>query len=259
LCGVGGRGRPGTGRPPAFRPPAGPATRYRSVTMTRLAATLVLAVLSAPGRAADPPPCDLAEYYVLLFGGLAVERRPQTAHTWATFVKATPGPDGSRRVESFTISWLPATLKVRPYAVRPEPGRNLTLAETLDFMKTGHHDIALWGPYRIDGRWYGQAAAYKAVLEGGSVQFRTLDRGSRADVNHCVHAVAETDPALLAEVWPVLWYGERITQKLADAAAKVGLLADHGATHDWVVPALGLDYDRDHIHRHHLGERRVAH
>jgi hypothetical protein len=221
----------------------------------------IVALFAAHASTVTPPPesspspavvaCDPARYYILLFGGLAVE----TAHTWATWVKVTPQPDGSQHLESFTISWLPKTLKVRPWAVHPEPGRNLTLDETLDYMKTGSHDLSLWGPYEIRGRWYEQAAAYKATLDSGAVRFRTLDRGEkRPDVNHCVHAVAKTDLALMADVQPVLWYGEPITRKLAESMVRVGVVADPHTTHDWIVSALGLDYDRNHLKRQQVGE-----
>src|SRR5436190_8575965 len=102
--------------------------------------------ISAPACDArtDAPRC-----YVLLFGGQAERLQPQTAHTWATYVCVSPQAGGPARLESFTISWLPVSGKVRPRKLRPEPGRNFGLEETLDLMVTGNHKVSLWGPSEI--------------------------------------------------------------------------------------------------------------
>src|SRR5688500_9295583 len=89
-------------------------------------ATLVLVPAWLPAQ--EPVAGD--EYFVVVFGA----QRPfiktaRHAHSWAAFVRRTP----AGAVESFTISWLPDTGRVRPLAIRPEAGRNYTLEETFRF------------------------------------------------------------------------------------------------------------------------------
>ena len=74
-----------------------------------------LVVAAALGAPADPPP---ARYFFILYGGQSLPFKPRTAHTWATFVKATPDAAGVIGVESFTISWLPAEGEVKPWKLR---------------------------------------------------------------------------------------------------------------------------------------------
>ena len=89
-------------------------------------------------------PCS-ARYYVTLFGGQGDLFRPRTAHTWATFVSTTSTTSGERVLAEDTISWLPATLHVRPWAIRAETGVNLTLQQTFDFMGSHHRKrVVAW-------------------------------------------------------------------------------------------------------------------
>jgi len=192
---------------------------------------------------------------MLLFGGQAEKFRPHTAHTFATFVKSSP-----QGLEQFTISWLPVRLPVRPGKLFPEAGRNYGLHETLDLFNTGKQELALWGPFEIQPSWYCEALAHKQVLDGGGVDFLTLDRGPflrrapvrRPDISHCVHAVTRSNEQLRIASSPILGYGEYITRKVADKIDEVGLLVNPCVTHDWLLPALALE--RYPFHRHHLGE-----
>lgn len=192
----------------------------------------------------EPPPsptADPSRYYILLFGGQGDRFRPRTAHTWSTYVRATTHEDGTVHLDSFTISWLPATLKVRPSHLRPEPGINLTLHETLDHMTTGRHDISLWGPYETDANHYWEAARYKQVLDSGAIRYRVLDgRESRTDVCHCVHAVVRVSMAWDKATDPIVWYGRLITKRVANAMNKTHI-ADTGRSHCWLIQALGID------------------
>ncbi len=214
--------------------------------------TLVLCSLTL-----SPAPCALCEdrCYLVLFGGQAGKVRPRTAHTWATFVKGNP-----QRVESFTISWLPVRLPVRPCRLFPEPGRNYGLHETLDLFNTGRQEIGMWGPYEIQPSWCEQARAHKQLLDSGAVKFQTMDRGPlrpggpvrRPDISHCVHAVTRTNNALRESTSPVFSYGEYITRKVADQMNEEGLLVHPEQTHDWLITA--LDLERYHLTRRRVGE-----
>jgi len=201
----------------------------------------LLALVFCPVQA--PPACE-GRCYLLLFGGQAERYRARTAHTWATFAKGSPAG-----LEQFTISWLPVCLPVRPLQWRPEAGRNYGLHETLDLFNTGKQEIGLWGPYEIPPCWYARAAAHKTLLDSGTVTFNTLDRGPlrprapvrHPEISHCVHAITRTNEGLRLETQPVLGTGQFITRKLAEAMAECDLLIKPGLTHEWLLPALGVD------------------
>ena len=217
-------------------------TGYRIGTRLLLVA-LALALTSAT-VAANPPACPTGgeRYYVVLFGGKAQWWRPKTAHTWATFVRAWPAADGTTLIDSFTISWLPADLNVRPWAVRSVPGMNVPLHETLDIMCKGQGSISLWGPYEIPRERYCLAAEYKQLLDSGAIRYRVLDGAPLGfPANHCVRAVTFGDPALHAASSPQLWFGELITRKVAFGMLESGMLVDPGTRHEWLISALGID------------------
>jgi hypothetical protein len=198
-----------------------------------LVSLAVLVGCAVSVRSADPvalPACGDTRYYVLLFGGQA-DWRPQTAHTWATFVRTTRHPTGITLVDGFTISWLPEQLPVRPLRLRPEPGRNYGLHETLDNMCGGRPHLSLWGPWEVTPEWYRQAADYKAYLDSGAVRYRVLVR-------------------LYRQANPILWFGELVTRRVANAMADSNLLVNPHVTHDWLIPALGIE-------RYPLTQRRL--
>lgn len=203
-----------------------------------------------PASADTPAPsCPPARYYLLLFGGQGNILRPRTAHTWATYVRAEPRADGTIGLEPFTISWLPATLTIRPWAVRSEPGVNLDLDRTLEFMSGGWQRISLWGPYEVSEGHYLSAARHRDALEAGRYTYRVFDlcRINR-HVSHCVHAVTRADPTFDRAAPPILWYGSIGTAPVASALMKSGIVTDPHTIHDWLLPALGLD-DRKFIRR----------
>lgn len=204
-------------------------------------ASLALAsALSAP--AADPvaQPAE-PRYYFILFGGQSVPFKPHTAHTFGTFVKATPAADGTMSLEQVTISWLPAEGPVRPLKLRPSEGKNYSLEETFAITAKDGSRISMWGPFETDSTRYALAVAQANALNSGTIRFRSLDSlGRSRSVQHCVHALTFADPKLQSIRQPVLKVGEPGTSKLAVKYAETGALAG-ATTHDWLIPALGLD------------------
>src|SRR5438309_366235 len=95
-----------------------------------IVALLVLALAPAAARAED-------RHYLWVFAAQARPWCPAHTHTWATFARVGEGaaPAGPRPLETFTISWMPATLKVRFQALRPEPGVNLDLLTSFQFVQ----------------------------------------------------------------------------------------------------------------------------
>jgi hypothetical protein len=201
---------------------------------------LSLAILSlSVGLAAgvSPAPADGSpRYYMILFGGQSERFRPRTAHTWATYVKAVPGAP----LEEFTISWLPASMDVRPSRLRAEPGINVPLHRTLELMTDGNHRVSMWGPFEVRQDFYEKSCQWKAFLDReGKYRVLTMFDLSR-DIHHCVDAVVHADPALRRKCEPVVWYGEAITQRVANALAATGIVSQPHVAHDWLIPALDL-------------------
>jgi hypothetical protein len=201
--------------------------------------TFALTLAAGPAAAADPPG---TRYYFLLFGGQSVPFKPRTGHTWATWVKATPTGAGPVMLESFTISWLPPDGVVHPWRLRSSPGHNFTLDETLAIMARVNSQVSVWGPFEVDANRYALACQQAATLEAGGVRFRSFDSlGRNRAVMHCVHAVTYADPAVSRYRQPVIRVGEPGTSRLAEKYLQNGALVGGATTHDWLIPALGLD------------------
>jgi hypothetical protein len=220
--------------------------------MTRgLLAAAALALAAGPAAASDPPG---TRYYFLLFGGQSVPFKPRTGHTWATWVKATPTGAGPVLLDSFTISWLPPDGRVHPWRLRSGPGHNFTLDETLAIMAGVNAQVSMWGPFEVDANRYHLACQQAGTLASGAVRFRSLDSlGRNREVVHCVHAVTFADPAVSRYRQPVLRVGEPGTSSLAEKYLRNGAFVGGAATHDWLIPALGLD--RSGVIRREPGER----
>lgn len=210
----------------------------RSFLLTLLVAPILPAVAVAQPGFAVVTPCAPAErYYVTLFGGQGDLLRLRTAHTWATFICTAVTPAGEQVVSVDTISWLPATLHVRPCALRSETGVNLTLEETFDFMGTHRRRrVTAWGPYEITADRYRQALEQKALLESGAIRYHSLGLfGRRADVLHCIDGVTRTDPVWERESNPSYWFGEAGTGQAVRAAVRCGVILNPAVTHPWLL------------------------
>ena len=200
------------------------------------------------------PAADQSRYFFILYGGQSLPYKPRTAHTWATFVKSAPDPDGVVRVESFTISWLPETGEVKPWKCRAETGKNHTLAETFAIAAENKDRVSMWGPFEIDATRYEMAVAHAALLESGAVRYRAIDSFTRNIwVEHCVHAITYADPVLKQKVQPVLQVGEPGTSRLAARYLNSGAFVGGATTHDWVLAAIGAD--QYPVIRRYPGER----
>src|SRR5262245_47683231 len=87
---------------------------------------LALALLPTAARAGE-------SHYLIIFGAQQIPNRPNYAHTFAVFVRATwpgDGPPCKVMLEAHTISWLPANGIIRTLSLLPECGRNYGLFET---------------------------------------------------------------------------------------------------------------------------------
>lgn len=211
----------------------------RSILFPLLVVPVLPAVAAAqPGFAVVTPSCQPTErYYVTLFGGQGDLLRPRTAHTWATFVRTRNSPAGEQVVSVDTISWLPATLNVRPWALRAETGVNLTLEQTLAFIDTHPRSrVAVFGPYEITADRYQQAMAQKALLESGVIKYHSLGLfGRKADVMHCIDGVTRMDALWEEKANPSRWFGEAGTGQATRAAVRSGVILSPTVTHPWLL------------------------
>jgi hypothetical protein len=186
-------------------------------------------------------------YYVLIFGSESTPRLPRYTHTWATFVKASgEDPDASKcRIdEVFTISWLPANMKVRALRLRPEEGVNLDLETTL-LQILPRQRVSQWGPFQISQELYERAVARKAELESGAVKYKASDPnfGPRvAYISNCIHAITDIDPDYGRLYYLELRrFGEAASHWAAHQLVFRGRRINPDEDLDWLNQRLGLD------------------
>jgi hypothetical protein len=210
--------------------------------LLRLFVVLYLASFAAEASAAD-------RYFVMIFGSESSPKRARFTHTWATVVKATaePGDKEAYSLESQTISWMPASLKIRPLALRPECGVNLGLQATLRDSACKGECIAMWGPYELTPErgpiiWE-RVGIQVARLNSGCVLYKCVDpdTGPRSTyMSNCIHAVSDLDRHL-----PRPAYNELVNNGMDASAHLVQIMVsrhrfDPSVTHDWVAQALGV-------------------
>ncbi len=204
-------------------------------TSSTLWAVVCFLGLSAPACACE------GTYYLIVFGAQPpIIKQARRTHSFATFVHVVPGCP----VEAFTISWLPVTERVRPLALRPEPGRNYTLAETLEFCAGNGMEVAAWGPYQIQPELWEIALRQKTRLESGQVLYKAFDFGSpEGTVSNCIHAISfmvrppgQTFPYVI--VAPEDW-GESGSYWVALTLRP--WYVDPCRKHCWIMPLIGVN------------------
>jgi hypothetical protein len=202
----------------------------------RLAVAIVTLMLLAPAaaRAQD-------RYYLWIFSSQSEPKLPKYTHTWAVFAR-TGCLNGQRKVEAFTISWMPATLNIRTYAVRPEPGVNLDLPTTFAFVTSQEERISVWGPYAITRDLYFRAIQQKQRLECGEVQYRAIDPFiRRTNISDCVHAVSDIAPGQTRINYiETVFFGEAAGRRIATAFRRQGLTCPVSEDLRWLEHALGM-------------------
>lgn len=204
----------------------------------RVTCTAVLLTLAGAGSARAGE-----DYFLLMFGSQRVPNNPEYSHSFASFVRVTWEGDGpcpvNPVVEEHTISWLPCDGQVRVYALKPRPGRNWELHETIRWCVCNHMRVSLWGAYRICPELYYNALNHINLLESGQVRYKALDMGYSSDrVTNCIHAVANVVEGPRVRVATPGW-GEPASYVLLQEFEP--FVVQRGCTHPWVALALGLD------------------
>ena len=192
-----------------------------------------------------PAPPSVERYYLLLFTSQHTFKVPRYTHTWATVVRVTePGPNRPFQMATHTISWLPASLRIRSWDLGVETGLNLDLRRTLEDIRAQGMRVSLWGPYEIDPAMYCHFLAQQAFLESGRVGYQGLDVVGEAAIArngmNCVHAVAGSDARCGNPVWRI---GDASGEYISEHLIEYGAVINADCSHDWLITALGLsDY-----------------
>jgi hypothetical protein len=191
----------------------------------------------------EPPPNQ--RYYAIIFGSESKPKRAKTTHTWATLVTATDVPGGEPHLDVQTISWLPATLDIKPLRFTVEPGKNFDLDATIAESLRTKQEVTMWGPYEV---WHGLAHRFrvqKEFLDSGVVGYQCIDsvgEAARTGLgSDCIHAVADMDPTVGRTRYPLIFFGRSASANIVRRLMKAPAIIDPPKTHDWIIPRIGLD------------------
>jgi hypothetical protein len=199
-------------------------------------AAVCLVLLAVFGRT-PPVAAQQPTFYMIIFAAQAEPNEIRASHTFATFVKVS-GPD-RQSVQSHTISWLPATLDIVAWRTDAEPGKNLSLQDTLRWARTMGDRLFMWGPYQINPELYRRAVAREARLQGGALQYKTVDDRYRLGIAvNCIHAVSDIDvDSRVLDTGTER--GETASQLVADYLRR--WIVNPKVTYPRVLQRLGLD------------------
>jgi hypothetical protein len=178
-------------------------------------------------------------YFMLLLSQERDPLAPRFSHTYAAFVRAQRAAgEKDYRLETHSISWLPATLDIRLLR-RAEPGVNLSLKASLDLSKSLETRISMWGPFQIQKELYDRALRQEAKLNRRGTLWKAADGAFRqqGEAVNCFHAVSDidTDRGLLETGTA---HGDAATEMVAQHLRR--WVVDPERTHDWVADRLGL-------------------
>jgi hypothetical protein len=190
----------------------------------------------APSAAADEA------YYSIVFGSESTPKRLQFTHTWVTYVKVVGDPSDPAKLQItyHTISWLPATLKVRVLSLHPEPGVNLDLFATLDYVLSNGESVDCWAPMRITKYLYERSLFQYGRLMRGEALYQAADPPND-DVYDCIHANSALDPIFGQGHYPLIRVGKPASAYIVKQIGKRGLLFDPAEDTRWLISRLGID------------------
>ena len=202
------------------------------------------AALTDPELLAAPAPQN-ERYFLIVFGSQTTPRIGRYTHTWATVVKVTELPGAQPAVEEHTISWLPDSLDIRVWRLRVEPASNLDLHATIEHVLGTGQRVSMWGPYEIWGGLYTRFVTQKAFLDSGAVGYQAVDAVGEAarkgDGCDCFHALSDMDPLFDRRRYPLHYFGDEASLNIVRQVHEHPVLIRPCRTHDWLIPALGLD------------------
>lgn len=148
------------------------------------------AALPAAGEVASRyPPGD--RLFVAVFGSDRPLPRPDRCHTWATAVRLS----GGAVAEELSVSWMPATLDIRPGRLRVEPGVNMSHGGALAYAAGDGQRVVGWGPYEVTPELFGRLRVQADWLAAGGTMYQSLDTlgeaGRTGAGTNCIHALCD--------------------------------------------------------------------
>jgi hypothetical protein len=185
-------------------------------------------------------------YFILVFASQSTPKRPKHTHSWATVVKvAGCERPGASAVEEQTISWLPASLDIRPGSFHVEPGANFALHFTIEEMLRHEERVSVWGPYEVGPGLVYRFQVQKGFLESGRVGYQCIDSiGEAARTGagcDCIHAVTDMDPLFDRNQYPLAYFGDSASLNIVRQLHTRPIIICPEADHSWLLPLLGLD------------------
>jgi hypothetical protein len=151
---------------------ANPGLESREIAMTKRTSTWAAVIVGALSVFSSGPTRGDERYYAMIFGSQSSPKRLRYTHTWATFIRVVgEGDDPSGyQVYQHRISWLPASLDVRTWALLPERGVNLDLYATLEAVYRNGESVTRWGPFEMLPQVYARSLKVKEILDSGAAQ-----------------------------------------------------------------------------------------
>ena len=105
--------------------------------------------------------------------------------------------------------------------------------------------MTLCGPYEVRPPQYRRMMLHKAFLEADGVGYQGLDivgeASWRGDGSNCIHALTDTDPKLGRVGYLLCGNGSHAAEFIRNLMVRRKDFPEPGETHDWLLPALGLD------------------
>jgi hypothetical protein len=182
-------------------------------------------------------------YYTIIFGSQSRPKFLQYTHTWATFIRVVGEGDDPNGYEVYahTISWLPASLDVRTWALLPERGVNLDLYATLEAVYKQGQSVTMWGPFEVLPQVYERSLRVKEILDSGAAQYRAISTPRNLLISDCIHAVAAVDPVFGRGHYPLIRIGKPASRYIVRQGMTRSVFDQYQTQASWLVPRLGLD------------------
>lgn len=200
--------------------------------------------LSPQELLAEPVPPN-ERYYLMVFGSQTTPKVPRFVHSWATVVKVTDHPNGPPTIEEHTISWMPASLHIRPWTIWVREGNNLDLHFTIKEMLRHKERVSMWGPYETWHGIYRRFLVQKEFMESGQVGYQCIDTIGEAPRDgkgcDCIHAISDMDPMFDRRRYALTYFGEAASANIVRQIRARPILIHPDQTHDWLIEALGLN------------------
>jgi hypothetical protein len=199
----------------------------------------------SPRQSAAIPAPPGERYFVLVFGSQTTPKLPRYTHSWATVVRVTGEGPGAVVVEEQTISWMPASLNIRPWSLHVEPGSNLGLHFTIEEMLRRGERVSAWGPHEVGPGLAYRFGVQKAFMESGQVGYQCIDTiGEAARTGagcDCIHAITDMDPLFGRGRYPLAYFGDSASLNIVRQIHERPIIINPEADHGWLLPLLGLD------------------